>query len=34
MKQQADALSEQWIQRYYDEDAEREPDREKQSSRT
>jgi trehalose 2-sulfotransferase len=34
MKQQADALSEQWIQRYYDEDAKKEPDREKQSSRT
>jgi len=33
MKQQADALSEQWIQRYHDE-AEREPERENQSSRT
>lgn len=34
MKQQADALSEQWIQRYHEEDREREPDRESQSSRT
>jgi LPS sulfotransferase NodH len=34
MKQQADALSEQWIQRYHDENAAREPDRESQSSRT
>lgn len=33
MKQQADALSEQWIQRYHDE-AERELERESQSSRT
>jgi LPS sulfotransferase NodH len=34
MKQQADALSEQWIQRYHEEDRERELDRESQSSRT